>query len=333
VRRPLGIALLALAIVLAAVVVLSVHAWNGLASPLTPGAVPQPVRIRPGTSFHAIRAQLITDHILSPRAPLELYARFTGADREIRAGTYALSAALSPLELLRVLRSGQVVVTRVTIPEGLTCDRVFEILGARLDVAVDRLRDAANDRAYLDSLGLPPTGVEGYLFPDTYFLEPGIGASAILEALVTACLEKFDPARRARAAALGLTVHQVLTLASIIETESADSLERHRISAVYHNRLREGWRLQADPTVAYALGRPGQALRHEDLSIDSPFNTYVHAGLPPAPICSPGRASIDAALWPLNGCGDFFFVAGIDGKHVFSRSLAEHNGRVRAIRR
>jgi len=138
-------------------------------------------------------------------------------------------------------------------------------------------------------------------------------------------LARFDEPRRARAAELGMSLHDVLTLASIIELEAAVPEERERIAAVYHNRLRQGLLLQADPTAAYAAGVPGQRLSQRDLALDSPFNTYVHPGLPPGPICSPGLASIDAALWPLIGCGDLYFVARGDGTHVFSRTLEQHN--------
>ena len=251
----------------------------------------------------------------------------------MRAGTYELGASRSPLQILSALVAGDVLRVRVTLPEGLTCEQSFTLLAEHLGVSIDSLRAVATDAGWLDSLGLPPGGPEGYVFPETYLFEPGTSARALLLTPVEACLERLDAARRARAAELGLSPHAALTLASIIEAESPDSLERRRISAVYHNRLRMGWRLEADPTVAYALGRPGEHLTHADLAVESPYNTYRHPGLPPGPICNPGLVSLDAALWPLEGCQDLFFVARGDGTHAFSRTLAEHNGWVRALRR
>jgi UPF0755 protein len=321
------------AILLTATSVAAGYAVLLLHRPLAPDSSAQRFRVAAGDPFATIRAHLVAARLVSPRAPLALWARVSGRDRHVRAGTYELSASRSPLEILRAFVAGEVLQIRITVPEGLTCEQSYALLAEPLGVSIDSLRAVAANAAWLDSLGLPRTGLEGYLFPETYLFEPGTSARAVLRIPVATCLAHLDAVRRARAAELGLSMHAALTLASIIEAESPDSLERRRISAVYHNRLRMGWRLEADPTVAYALGRPGEPLTHVGLAIESPYNTYRRPGLPPGPICNPGLVSLDAALWPLDGCQDLFFVARGDGTHAFSRTLAEHNGWVRAQRR
>ncbi|MBM3501975.1 MAG: endolytic transglycosylase MltG, partial [Armatimonadetes bacterium] len=285
-----------------------------------------------GASFEGVRRELVRAEVLSPRAPLALWARLRGEDRRVRAGLYELSAALSPLEILRALVAGETLAVRVTLPEGVTRERVFALLGESLEIPADSLRAAAADTAWLSRLGVAAAGLEGYLFPDTYLWSPDAGARELLAELVRACLGRFDAARDERLLEIGMTRHEALTLASIVEAEVRDPLERRRVAAVYHNRLRLGWPLQADPTVAYALGRPGRPLARADLEADLPYNTYRRPGLPPGPICSPGLACIDAVLWPLEGCEDLYFVARGDGTHAFSRSLEEHNRRIRVIR-
>lgn len=293
--------------------------------PLDPQAGPRQFRVEPGLSFGAIEARLVEGHFLAVRGPLRLWARLTGRDRQIRPGTYELSAAQSPRDLLRTLASGRVVLRRVTIPEGFALAAILARISEEMGLPLEETRAEASDSAWVRSLALPGPGLEGYLFPETYLFDPVVGVQAVLTEMTKTMLARFDEPRRARAAELGMSLHDVLTLASIIELEAAVPEERERIAAVYHNRLRQGLLLQADPTAAYAAGVPGQRLSQRDLALDSPFNTYVHPGLPPGPICSPGLASIDAALWPLIGCGDLYFVARGDGTHVFSRTLEQHN--------
>lgn len=308
--------------------------WAGrqaylLVTPLDRAAGVVRVRVSAGCSFEEIRCQLVEAHLIAAGAPLAAWARVSGADRRIQAGTYDLSAASSPIRLLARLAAGEKVLVRVTLPEGLTRDRIFGILADSLRIPIDSLRAADGDTAWLRAQGVPAAGLEGYLFPETYLWDAGIGAREALGHLVRACLANFDASREARLRALGLSRHEALTLASIVEAETSDPQERHRVAAVYHNRLRLGWLLQADPTVAYALGRPGEALTRADLEAPSPYNTYQHPGLPPGPICCPGLASLEAALWPSEGCEDLYFVARGDGGHAFSRSLEEHNRWVR----
>lgn len=294
-----------------------------------------PVRfcIAPGERFAAVSERLAACNLIPALAPLALWARLTGSDRQIQAGCYDLSPAASPLEVLATLCQGRVVLARVTLPEGLTAWQTLEVCAGELDVPHAELQACARDEAWLARQRLPETGVEGYLFPETYHFAPGVGAVEVLDALVGEFWRRFDMRRQARAVEIGWSVARVVTLASIIEAEVTDPAERRRVAAVYHNRLAAGWRLEADPTVAYAVRRPGRRLTRADLAVDSPYNTYRHYGLPPGPICSPGLASLDAALWPLENCRDRFFVARGDGTHVFSSTLEAHRRAVREMRR
>ena len=184
--------------------------------------------------------------------------------------------------------------------------------------------DLVHDPTLASSLGISAPSLEGYLHPETYRIQLDAAPREAIEMMVDETMRLFDRRSVARAESLGMSVHEILTLASIIETEAMLDSERERISAVYHNRLGSGWRLEADPTVRYAIGNFRRRLYYRDLEVDSPYNTYRRGGLPPGPICSPGRASIEAALYPLAGSEEFFFVSNGDGTHTFSETFAEH---------
>ena len=325
-RHQLRIGLLLCGVVVAWVAVRGYY----LATPLDVAGRSRIFRVTRGETLAQVGDRLVDSALVSRHASLGLWGRLAGADRCVRPGAFELSPVQTPLEILRTLVSGRPIPLRVTLPEGLTCLQMMERISRALDLPLPDLLAAAADSAWLRSLGLPGS-LEGYLFPETYFFDGGSEPRAVLERLIRMGFEKVDDVRMARAAALGLTRHQLLTLASIVEAESAVPFERRRISAVYRNRLRLGWPLQADPTVAYAVGQPGRKLTGADLEVDSPYNTYLRAGLPPGPICCPGLTSIDAALWPLETCPDLYFVARGDGGHIFSRTLDGHNQARRVV--
>jgi UPF0755 protein len=210
---------------------------------------------------------------------------------------------------------------------------IARLLEARLGVPADSFYAACADTALLRELGVPAPTPEGYLFPSSYAFLPETPAAAIVRRMA-------GETRRVLAAELAggspvaheLTPHEILTLASIVEAEAARPEERERIAAVYLNRLRKGIRLQADPTVAYALGGYRERLYYKDLGVESPYNTYRNAGLPPGPIGNPGRASIHAVLTPLPGSRELFFVSRGDGTHVFSETGEAHEAARLAIR-
>jgi UPF0755 protein len=252
-----------------------------------------------------------------------LLGKAGGYERQLQAGRYHLSPAMSDLDVLKVLARGGTREERVTIPEGLTLVEVARVLAQHAGVDTVRFLALAKDPAVANSLGVAAASLEGYLFPDTYNIFWDMDEMRILRFLVDSFHGHFDAARRERAAALGMTVHDVITLASLIEEEAKREEERPVISGVFHNRLALNRPLESCATVKYILPGP-KRLTYADLNIPSPYNTYLHAGLPPGPICSPGLSSIDAALSPAES-EYLYFVARGDGTHEFTRTVREHN--------
>lgn len=287
--------------------------------------------VEEGETFDQVIGRLESEEILRPSVVLPLWARLKGWDRKLRAGRYEIGPGMAPVDILRTLVEGPRLLQRVTLPEGLALPRSLAILSDSLRVPLDSLWAAARDTAWILSLGLPVPSLEGYLFPETYHLDPGVSARSVLAHLVRQHDEVAGD-KRARAAALGLTWHEAVTLASIIEAEARLPEERPRISAVFHNRLRRGLPLQADPTVQYAVGKIGEELTRADLNHLSPYNTYLVTGLPPGPINSPGEAALEAAVAPLEGSSELYFVAHPEGSHIFSRTLEEHERARRRMR-
>ena len=213
----------------------------------------------------------------------------------------------------------------LTIPEGLRltqiAPRIAEITGEPADSVLAKLT-----RIDTGAFGVPGPGLEGYLFPDTYRFARGVALVEVLEAMSSRYRAVWNPERRARLDSLRMDERELVTLASIVQAEARREEEMRLIASVYHNRLRRGWRLEADPTVLYGLGGWRERLLYAamDSVAEHPYNTYTHSGLPPGPIGSPGERAIDAALTPADETF-LFFVAWPDGSHVFSRTLAEHN--------
>jgi UPF0755 protein len=293
------------------------------------------VQIPSGTSVRGAAERLKEAGLLD--APWKLRAVYwlQGARRTIKAGSYEIRAGQSPAALLAILESGRVATVEVTIPEGLSFASTCQLLADSLDLNVDELLALCRQptEVWRKQLDLPPgASLEGYLFPETYRFDLGVSAPQVLQTLLRGFLNAFDEPLRAAADSMGFSVHQVVTLASIVEAETAVPTERAKVSAVYHNRLAKHWKLEADPTVAYATGIPGEKLSTRDLKFDSPYNTYRNFGLPPGPINSPGRAALVAAVHPEPGFEAMYFVADGKGGHVFSRTWKEHRAAVRAYR-
>jgi UPF0755 protein len=254
-----------------------------------------------------------------------------GRARSLRAGEYEFPRGTTTLTALRLLENGKVRLHPVLHPEGATVLELARTMGQqRLAPAADILR-AAGDPAFLRSVGVEGTSLEGYVFPDTYYFTRGLTAEQMLARTVQRLRAKLTPALVARADERGLDVHELLTLASIIEREAVVHDERRLISAVFWNRLQLGMPLQADPTVQYAVGKERRALTRMDLATDHPFNTYTRPGLPPGPIASPGLAAIEAALDPAP-VKYLYFVASDDHRHHFSTTVEEHNAAVARYR-
>jgi UPF0755 protein len=293
---------------------------------------PRRVTVPPGSSFAAAAESLHTAGVIgSPRA-FRMYATLRGRDRDLKAGTYEISPGASWGEVIETLAAGRGVQARVTIPEGWQLREIVPHLARALGVSEDSVAAAASDSALRERLGVPTPTLEGYLFPDTYLFSQGTPARDAIRELVRRFENVWDAEWDTRLQELGMTRHQIVTLASIVEKEARVADERPVIAAVYHNRLRIGMPLQADPTVQYALGRHTERVLFEHLEIESRYNTYRNAGLPPGPIASPGRASIEAALHPAD-VRYLYFVARPDGRHEFRRTFDEHRRARDEIRR
>ena len=278
----------------------------------------------------------VADHlagaeVIRSRVAFMVAAAARGTARRLRAGEYEVPREASTLDVLELLESGRVIHHVVLHREGATLDDLARTLEAqKLATAADVGR-AGRDPALLRRLDVPGTSLEGYLFPDTYEVVRGMKPEELLARMVARTREHITPAVLERMTAQRLTLHQVLTMASIIEREAARPGEMPLISAVFWNRLRRDMPLQADPTVQYAIGRMDRAPTRADLEVDSPYNTYRRAGLPPGPIASPGRAAIEAAVRPAE-VGYLYFVMSAEGQHHFSTTLVDHQAAVARYR-
>jgi len=259
-----------------------------------------------------------------------LAAHLAGVDRRLEAGEYRFATAATPREVAARLARGDVFTKPITFPEGQTIAEMAGVFGRSGLGTSAEFETAARDTSLVAEFDPDAQTLEGYLFPSTYALPRRTGAAGTVQAMVTEFMRTFDAHLRDEATAEGMTPREVVTLASIIEKETARPEERPLVSAVYRNRLKLGMLLQCDPTVIYALmlaGRWDGNIRKPDLQIDSPYNTYRYAGLPPGPIASPGRPSLEAALHPAD-VKYLYFVSRNDGTHVFAETLEEHNRNV-----
>jgi UPF0755 protein len=293
------------------------------------------VVVPPGASPSAVATILGDARVIRSALHFRLLARLRDASGKLKAGEYLFDGPMTPSQVLDRLVRGDVLLHRVTIPEGLTGREILDrIARQRLATAAD-LEKAFRDPSSIREIDPDARDLEGYLFPETYRFAKGTPAPRILEQMASRFRQVYDARMRARAAEIGMTVRQVVTLASLVEKETSIPGERPLVSAVFHNRLRVGMPLQCDPTVIYALSEAGRyrgSLTTEDLAFASPYNTYVKGGLPPGPIASPGRASLDAALHPAESRA-LYFVADGTGGHHFSATLEEHARAVERYRR
>ena len=315
--------------VLSLCVCIAAFAGNACSSPR---GAPLRVIIPKGASFRVAADSLHKVGLVGQTSVFKLYARFKGTDRNIKPGTYLIKRGTPWSEILSALHGGHGLVNTITIPEGFTIAQIGPVLTQALNVPIDSVNAAVRDTAMLRMVSSPGPTLEGYLFPDTYAFPDGTKARTAIGEMVRRFQREWKPEWAVRAGALGLTPHQAVTLASIVEREAKVAAERPVIAAVYLNRLKKGMLLQADPTVQYARGKHTPRLLLKDLEVDSPYNTYKYPGLPPGPIASPGGASLVAALNPAP-VQYLYFVAAPDGHHEFRNTLAEHQQAVRQVRR
>ena len=292
------------------------------------------VKIPAGASFAAAADSLARAGVIGSPRLFRIWASATGRDRSLQPGTYMLRQGASWGDLIENLTSGRSIVVSVTIPEGYDIASITRTLTRALAIPADSMAAAVSDTSLRRRLGIPDdvVTIEGYLFPETYVFGNGTDAREAVETMVGQFEKEWRPEWTARLDTLRMTRNEVMALASIVEKEAVVAEERPIIAAVYRNRLQRGMLLQADPTVQYALGERVDRVLYKHLEVESRYNTYRHAGLPPGPIASPGAASIIAALYPAD-VPYLYFVARPDGHHEFRRTFAEHTAAIRQIRR
>ena len=283
------------------------------------------VIIEPGLTYSEIAGRFEDAGLVKDELAFLILGRAFGIEHRAKAGRYRFRPTADLAEILKTLYRGATYREHVLIQPGRTLYAVAEILGREAEVDSVTFVTLARDSAFIGGLGVPAATAEGFLFPDTYDIEWQENPGSVIRRMVRRFFRVFDDSLKARAAEIGMSVTEAVTMASIIEKEAMLDSERPRISAVFHNRLERGMKLQADPTVRYALKKWSGRVLYKDLEVDSPFNTYVRYGLPPHPICNPGFPSLVAALFPIPDSEEIYFVAQGDGSHFFSESAGEHN--------
>ena len=296
----------------------------------------QRVAIPPGSTVLAVADSLAAHQLIGSIGWFRFRARVARVDRRVKAGIYEFQSGASITAILRTLRTGDDLHFRVTLPEGGTLFDLARNAESQLSIPSQTLLDAASDSALRARYDISAPSVEGWLLPESFDFDGFTTASQVLDRFLAARRNGWIPKWDSSATRAGLSRSDVLILASIVEAEALVPSDRPLIAAVYRNRLRKRMPLQADPTIQYAyLLRDGQRksrLYNKDYALKSPWNTYRHAGLTPGPIGNPGNAAIEAVLNPPD-VAYLYFVAGPDGRHVFSKTYSEHLAAVRRVRR
>ena len=309
------------------VLLIGVVAWyghRGLDLPPLDVEIHHVVEIPADASFKTVAGLLAQKGLIVSPFWFRLLGKIQDAERRIKPGEYDFHTRMRPREILDALVKGKVILYSVLIPEGFTAHQVGRLLSERGladEMAINRL---VTDPDFVQSLGVDAPTLEGYLFPDTYYFPRHTKPEEILKTMVGRFRQVFPAGMQARAAELAMTEREVVILASIIEKETGQDDERPLISAVFHNRLNKKLPLQSDPTIVYELPDFDGKWTRAMLARATPYNTYLHAGLPPGPIANPGLKSLVAALNPAP-VHYLYFVSKNDGSHQFSASLAEHN--------
>lgn len=320
-RRPAFVAITALSVLILA---------------CTPSAKPARVVLPQGASFSAVTDSLKAHQVITNPGAFKLLAKVRGVERAVHAGVYEFPAGTTPWKALTMLSTGQKAALRFTVPEGLTIPEVAALAAEKLGIRADSFVSAARDSAAASAfLGFRTSSFEGFLRPETYLVPADMTARELVRIMAEGFKSEWRPEWNGRLDTLKMDRLAVVTLASIVEGEARADEERETIAGVYHNRLRIGMPLQADPTIQYAIslktGKRKPRLFIRDYGFQSPYNTYLHPGLPPGPVNSPSRRSIEAALNPAN-VRYLYFVADTNGRHVFSKTYGEHLRAIRKIR-
>ena len=291
--------------------------------PIDDRAVKATVYIPRGAGFKEIVNILDQAGMVKNRLFFSFLALFKGVARSIKPGEYELATGMSPNEIINKLASGDIKKRPVTIPEDFTLKQIADRLVAEELVSENDFISVTTDSAFLASLNIDARSAEGYLYPDTYDFYRGMTSQEIVRIMVKQFRKKVTPEMIERARKLGMSTTGFVTLASLIGKETGHKEEKAKVSAVFHNRLKKGMRLQCDPTAIYSLTEYRNIVKRKHLDNDTPYNTYKITGLPPGPIANPGIDSLQAALHPAP-VNYLYFVSNNDGTHIFSSNLAAH---------
>ncbi len=301
---------------------------GALCLPTEEAGSPRYIHVAKGASAERIADKLAQNGIVRNRYLFLLAAKVLGGERELKFGDYQLCTGMAPVAVVRTLTSGRAIMRRVTVPEGLTIEQIAQRLERRgLASRKAFLTETRNERL-LDTLSVRNDTLEGFLFPDTYHISGEESEEDLVRMMVHRFEEVYRQESEGATVADEFDLFDIVTIASIIEKEALLAVEKPRIAGVIYNRLRTNMRLDCDVTVQYALNKYGQRLTYADLDHDSPYNSYIYKGLPPGPICNPGRTALHAALHP-EDTEYFYFVSMNNGSHYFSKTLGEHNRAVR----
>lgn len=305
---------------------LAVSAWRLLVTPVTPPATVS-LDVTPGSSLQRVARNLEEQGVISQALLLRMLAKWHEQEQQIQAGRYTFVAPATADEVLQRLVRGDVDRVSLTIPEGFNLQQIVNRIVESGYGEAARLWQLARDQEFITSLGVEADSLEGYLFPESYQFVPGTTEATLLRMMVEQFQRNLSTEKREAARQLGLSLHQHVTLASLIEKETGVVAEMPLISSVFHNRLAINMRLQTDPTVVYGVEDYSGTITRRHLNTPTPYNTYIIYGLPPGPIASPGRPALYAAVFPETS-DYYYFVSRGDGSHHFSRTLREHNNAV-----
>lgn len=314
--------------ILVLVIILFVYSVLYLRTPCDGKGLKKTVAVRRGMAFREVAYLLEDQGIIKGVTRFILLGRLSGASPRVKAGEYELSSDMTPLQVLDALTKGRVIQYKVSIPEGYAVRQIAEFLETEGITNGEPFLEKCFSRQYISSLGIEADSLEGYLFPDSYLFSKGLSGEEVIETMVRRFRQIYVPEYSKKAGELGFSDYEILILASIIEKEAAIPEERFLVSSAYHNRLKRKMRLYSCPTVIYGIKDFDGNLTKRDLERYTPYNTYIIRGLPPGPICNPGKEAIEAALYPAK-TEYLYFVSKNDGSHHFSSTLEEHNIAVR----
>ncbi len=318
-------------IIAAVVLTCFVYVAIQLLTPLPVGNKNIEIQIPKGATFRQAVEIFAKENLIRDKNLFLFIGRISRIDRKIRAGYYSIYKSMNSLNLLKVLRRGQIIEYEITVIEGDSLREIAEKLSEKGIVSKEDFEKLSSDKSFLSSYNINAPTFEGYLFPETYKIPKGMDPGEAIGMMINKMREKYTDKLMSKASEIGLSEREVLTLASIIEKEAVTNEERPLISAVYHNRLKKNIPLQADPTAIYGIKSSKEKISSDDLKRKTPYNTYTIKGLPPGPIASPGMKSIIAALHPAD-VPYIYFVSNNDGTHRFSVTAEEHQSAVRAYR-